>query len=58
MKRKTLDAQIAQLEAAGATRLFKEKVSGAKRHRVQLDKMLCTLNAGDVVIVIRASQAS
>lgn len=49
----TLDAQVAQLEAAGATRLFKEKVSGAKRDRIQLDKMLGTLNAGDVVIVTR-----
>lgn len=49
----TLDAQVAQLEAAGASKLFKEKVSGAKRDRVQLDKMLDTLNAGDVVIVTR-----
>lgn len=49
----TLDAQVAQLEAAGASKLFKEKVSGATRHRVQLDKMLATLNAGDVVIVTR-----
>lgn len=49
----TLDAQVAQLEAAGASKLFKEKVSGAKRDRVQLDKMLATLNAGDVVIVTR-----
>ena len=49
----TLDAQIAQLEGAGASKLFKEKVSGAKRDRVLLDKMLGTLNAGDVVIVTR-----
>ncbi|MCP4560811.1 MAG: recombinase family protein [Bosea sp.] len=49
----TLDAQVAQLKAAGAMRLFKEKVSGAKRDRVQLNKMIGTLNAGDVVIVTR-----
>lgn len=49
----TLDAQVAQLEVAGASKLFKEKVSGAKRDRAQLDKMLSTLNAGDVVIVTR-----
>lgn len=48
-----LDAQIAQLEAAGATRLFKERVSGAKRDRFQLDRMLATLSVGDVVIVTR-----
>jgi len=49
----TLDAQVAQLEAASASRLFQEKVSGAKRDRAQLDKMLATLNPGDVVIVTR-----
>ncbi|MDZ4365430.1 MAG: recombinase family protein [Afipia sp.] len=49
----TLAAQVAQLEAAGASRLFKEKVSGAKRDRTQLDRMLATLNSGDVVIVTR-----
>ena len=49
----TLDAQVARIEAAGASKLFKEKVSGAKRDRVQLDKMLAALNAGDVVIVTR-----
>lgn len=49
----TLDAQVAQLAAAGASKVFKEKVSGAKRDRVQLDKMLGTLNAGDIVIVTR-----
>lgn len=49
----TLDAQAAQLEAAGVTRLFQEKVSGAKRDRAQLDRMLASLNAGDVVMVTR-----
>ena len=49
----TLDAQAAQLEASGATRLFQEKVSGAKRERAQLDRMLSSLNAGDVVLVTR-----
>ncbi|WP_226584301.1 recombinase family protein [Acuticoccus sediminis] len=49
----TLEAQIAQLEAAGATRLFKEKVSGARRDRAELGKLLATLNAGDVVLVTR-----
>lgn len=49
----TLDAQAAQLEAGGATKLFQEKVSGAKRDRAQLDRMLARLNAGDVVLVTR-----
>lgn len=49
----TLDAQVAQLEAAGAARVFQEKVSGAKRERAQLSRLLDTLNAGDVVLVTR-----
>lgn len=49
----TLDAQAAQLAAAGASRLFQEKVSGAKRERAQLDRLLAALNPGDVVLVTR-----
>ena len=33
----TLDAQVAQLRAAGAAKVFKEKVSGAKSDRTQLN---------------------
>jgi DNA invertase Pin-like site-specific DNA recombinase len=49
----TLDAQVAQLEAAGCVRIFREKISGAKRNRAQLKKMLRTLEAGDVMVVTR-----
>ncbi len=49
----TLDAQLAQLEAAGAVRVFREKVSGAKRERAQLDRCLASLSPGDVVLVTR-----
>lgn len=49
----TLDAQTAHLEAAGAVRLFREKVSGARRDRTQLDRLLATLAPGDVVLVTR-----
>lgn len=48
-----LDAQCAQLEAAGAVRLFQEKVSGAKRDRAQLNRLLDTLSVGDVLLVTR-----
>ena len=49
----TLDAQIEALEAAGAGRVFKEKVSGAKTDRAELAKLLKALEAGDVVMVTR-----
>lgn len=49
----TLDAQIEALEAAGAGKIFKEKVSGAKTDRAELAKLLKALEAGDVVMVTR-----
>ena len=49
----TLEAQAAQLELAGAVKLFQEKASGARRERAQLDKLLATLSPGDVVLVTR-----
>ena len=49
----TLDAHVAQLRAAGAERVFQEKVSGAKRERVQLKKLLDRLEPEDVLLVTR-----
>jgi DNA invertase Pin-like site-specific DNA recombinase len=49
----TLDAQIAELKAAGATRMFAEKQSGARSDRPQLKKALDALGEGDVLIVTR-----
>ena len=49
----TLDVQVAQLRAAGADRVFQEKVSGAKRERVQLQKLLERLELGVVLLVTR-----
>ena len=49
----TLEAQLAQLEAAGAGKVFREKVSGAKRERAQLVRLLTSLSPGDVVLVTR-----
>jgi DNA invertase Pin-like site-specific DNA recombinase len=48
-----LDAQVAQLEAAGCARIFQEKVSGAKSDRVELKKLLRSLREGDIVVVTR-----
>ena len=49
----TLDAQVAQLRAAGAAKVFKEKVSGAKSDRTQLKKAIAALAEGDALTVTR-----
>ncbi len=36
----TLDAQIAQLKAAGAEKVFREKVSGARADRPELKRLV------------------
>lgn len=48
-----LDSQTDALEAAGAGKLFADKISGSKRERPELDKMLDQLRDGDVVTVIK-----
>src|SRR5215471_10154680 len=48
-----LAAQEAELIAAGAAKVFKEKVSGAKTDRAELAKALRRLERGDVLIVSR-----
>jgi len=46
-----LSAQIEALKAAGATTLYREKVSGARADRPQLAKLMKALKADDTVIV-------
>jgi len=46
-----LDAQIAALKDAGAEHIFADKISGSKRSRPELDRMLDQLRPGDVVLV-------
>jgi DNA invertase Pin-like site-specific DNA recombinase len=46
----TLDAQEAALKAAGAERVFAEKVSGAQTDRKQLTKAIAALSPGDVLL--------
>jgi DNA invertase Pin-like site-specific DNA recombinase len=49
----TLEAQVAKLKAAGAEKIFKEKVSGARADRPQLKKALAALGPDDVLLVTR-----
>jgi DNA invertase Pin-like site-specific DNA recombinase len=49
----TLDAQHASLIAAGAAKVFSEKVSGVITGRKQLQKAIDALKSGDVLLVTR-----
>ncbi len=48
-----LDAQRDTLTAAGAERVFAEKITGTARSRQQLDDMIDHLRDGDVVVVTK-----
>ena len=54
MDGQTLDAQQATLAAAGAGRVFAEKVSGTVTDRKALAKAITALQAGDVLLVTPA----
>lgn len=48
-----LDAQTDALTAVGAGKLFADRISGSKRVRPELDRMLDQLRDGDVVTVTK-----
>jgi DNA invertase Pin-like site-specific DNA recombinase len=48
-----LSLQRVALEAVGCKRIFEEKISGAKRDRPELIRMLDQTRAGDMVVVSR-----
>lgn len=52
-KGQDLTVQREQLQAAGSTKIFEEKVSGTKRDRPELIKMLDWVREGDTVIVCK-----
>ena len=47
----TLDGQTDLLTQAGCVRIYSEKISGVKKERPQLDRMMDTLRDGDTVII-------
>jgi DNA invertase Pin-like site-specific DNA recombinase len=49
----TLETQLEQLRAAGCLKVYREKASGARADRRQLQTLLKTLARGDTVIVTR-----
>ncbi len=48
-----LDGQRQRLSVAGCEKLFEEKLSGAKRTRPKLEKLIEQLRKGDVLVVTR-----
>lgn len=46
-----LAQQLAQLEAAGCTKIYREKISGASAERLQLRRAIGALDPGDVLMV-------
>ena len=48
-----LSSQLEALTAAGATLIYREKVSGVRADRPQLAKLMASLQAGDTVVVAK-----
>src|SRR5436190_4246440 len=48
-----LSAQIEALKTVGVTAIYREKVSGARADRPQLERLMKALKAGDIVIVTK-----
>ncbi len=48
-----LAGQEAELTAAGCTKIYREKVSGARTDRAELAQVINRLEAGDVLVVTR-----
>jgi DNA invertase Pin-like site-specific DNA recombinase len=52
-KDQDLSGQLAALKAAGATLIYREKVSGTRADRPQLAKLMAQLKPDDVVVVTK-----
>ena len=48
-----LSGQLETLNAAGTTKVYREKVSGVRAQRPQLAKLMASLMPGDVVVVTK-----
>lgn len=54
--RQELDIQVKALKEAGVTKVYKEKISGAKTDRKELNALLDVIKAGDTLIVTKADR--
>jgi DNA invertase Pin-like site-specific DNA recombinase len=48
-----LAGQVAELRAKGCTKVYREKISGARADRPELARLLRSLGRGDIVVVTR-----
>lgn len=55
-KEQNLESQVDKLQEAGAEKIFQEKMTGSKKERPELQKMLDQLRPGDTVIVYSLSR--
>jgi len=46
-----LDRQLDILEKYGIDKLFNEKITGTKKNRPELDRMLSEIKKGDIIVV-------
>ena len=46
-----LDRQLDSLKEAGCEKIFQEKITGTKKERPELDKLMEQLRSGDLIIV-------
>lgn len=54
--RQELDVQINSLKAKGATKIYKEKISGVSVDKKELNKLKQILKAGDTLIITKADR--
>jgi len=60
LEKQAIDRQLDELAAAGVRQedIYREKITGTKRDRPELNRMLAGLRAGDTVIVVELSRVS
>jgi len=50
--RQNVQAHLAQLKSAGATKIFREQPADANRDKAQLDKLIADVRDGDAVVIM------
>ena len=53
-----LERQTDQLQQLGCERIFQEKITGSKKERPELDKLLDQLRTGDIIVVTELTRLS